>query len=111
METVTHIEIYADLIGAYWWPMGETWEKLGVEFDISAYERRCIGGDRNNGGLSLRQAVDSFVNEHSGDSSNGVEISDGILIVTRRNGSRSKTRSFPLNMFPSIADYMHKESE
>lgn len=103
-ETV-EIEIDAIVTGAFWWPIGEEWEKW-ARFNVTDYSARCIGGDRGERGLSLRQAVDSFIMEHSGDSSSGCEIREGVLTVTRRKGTRVRSRAFPLELFPSISDFM-----
>lgn len=102
---MTNIEIYADVAGTFWWPMGEDWQKLGCEFNVSDYQRRCVNGGRGKRGITLREAVDAFTSEHGGDSASGCLITDGILIVRRGN----RTRSFPLSMFPSIADMLTDE--
>lgn len=107
----TRIEITADLVGAFWWPVGEEWIKEHVTFDVSAYQRRCVNGGRGERGISLREAVDGFATEHGGDSSNGVELANAVLSVTReeRAGASVKMvrRDFPLEMFPSVSDFIY----
>jgi hypothetical protein len=105
----TQLTICADVVGAFWWPMGEEWRKDCETFDVTAYQRRCVNGGRGSRGITLREALSGMESEHLGDSSNGVTFS-GELIVTIRNGSRSRSRSFPLNMFPSIADMVESSN-
>lgn len=103
------IYITADVTGAFWWPIGEEWEKPFQVFDVTTHESRCTGGGRADGRLTLRQAVDSFISEHAGDSSNGIVLRDAVLTVTRVRSGRRVSRDFPLTMFPSVSDFLEKE--
>lgn len=96
----TRIAITADIEGTFWWPIGEPYCIAQRQFDVTAHQRRCIGGDRGARGLSLRQAVESMCDAYGGDSASGVRLAYGMLWITR-NG---RTRAFALSMFPSIAD-------
>jgi len=99
----SNIRIFADVTGAFWWPIGEPWEKTGVIFNVTQYQRRCINGGRGARGITLREAMSGLEDDHIDDSSCGVTFA-GELVVTRG----AKTRAFPLEMFPSISDMVTK---
>jgi hypothetical protein len=101
------IEIRGTLVGTIWWPVGaECWKD--ARHDVTGHAARCINGDAAKGKPSLRQHVDAMVND--GDFQ-GAEIADGELIITIRKPGRSRSRSFPLTMFPSIADMRRDDWE
>lgn len=88
------VEIRGYLVGTIWWPVGaECWKT--VRHDVTDYDARCTEP------CTLREHVLALTRD--GDFQ-GAEIADGELIVTIRKPGRTRTRSFPLTMFPSIAD-------
>lgn len=108
MQSYTQISVIADVVGAFWWPIGEPWVKHSVSFDVTAYQRRCVNGGRAKG-ITLREAIDGMETEHGGDSSEGIKLANGIVKVTRVKGNRKASRVFDLSLFPSIADYITEE--
>lgn len=93
----TTMIIHADINGAFWWPIGEPWVKHGQRYLLAR-----TSADRT----TLREAVDCFAMDHSGDSSDGITLSDAWLEVRRTGDRREVRRFFPLTMFPSVADYL-----
>jgi len=99
--TKTTVQIVGTLAGSYWWPIGETWHK-----DLSEtreYRPREQTQTYRTTTGSLRDLVVDLVCD--GDSSSSCRFSaDTVVIVTRFRGPRRISRTFPITMFPSVAD-------
>lgn len=101
MRTETTVTVYGTLHGAFWWPIGEPWEKHVRETRVhrpaaDSYTYRSETPD-------LRSLILEITND--GDSSEGCRLSaDSVIVVSRRRGAREHKRTFPVTMFPSIVD-------
>ena len=100
MET-TKITIDGYLVGPIWWPIGaECWKDLA--FDATNHESRCVNGDGSPAKLTLREMV--LAASQDGDF-RGCDIAHGFVTIERSGPlNTSRKRSFPLTMFPSVAD-------
>ena len=79
--------------------------------NLTDYQKRCVNGGRGERGISLREAVEAFINDAQGDSSSQVKISDGWLYAKVYNSTRTKSRMFPLTMFKSVSDFLMTQKE
>lgn len=86
--------IRGTLVGGIWWPAGaECWKPL--RYDATAGQRRTVGK------MTLRDHVLSATNDGDFQS---CRLADATLEITTRHGSRTRSRIFPLDMFPSVVD-------
>lgn len=83
------------LVGPIWWPAGaECWKDLDFTCDDTG---------------TLR---DNVVRAHCFDGDfQSCSIAQGELIGTYRRGAKTVSRTFPLAMFPSIADCLHSDPD
>ena len=102
------ITLHGDVVGHYWWPIGEEWIKEGASFDVTAYQRRCVNGGRGDRGISLWEAVEAFTSEHDGDSSSGCTLREAYLEITSIKGNRRRSRIWMLDTFPTADDFLDR---
>lgn len=86
--------IRGTLVGGIWWPIGAECYKP-LRYDATAEQRRTVGK------MTLRDHVLSATNDGDFQS---CRIADGTVEVTVRRGPRTRSRIFPLDMFPSVSD-------
>lgn len=96
---ITRMTISGYLVGTIWMPAAECYKPL--TYDVLREARRYTEPDS----VTLRDHVLSATNDGDFQS---CAIADGELLVTiaRHEGNKryTRTRAFPLAMFPSIAD-------
>ena len=104
MQTTTQITIRGFLVGTIWMPAAECWKEL--DYDVTREDARFTEPG------TLRDHVLRATND--GDFQ-GCDIAQGELIVTRTTisgGTRiTRTRAFPLTLFPSIQDCLHDDPD
>jgi hypothetical protein len=99
------VGIVGTLRGAFWWPIGEPWEKEVTETRL--HQRGERFQTYRSTTADLRDLACDVTND--GDSSGPTTLSpDSIVVVTKMDGSRTRQRVFPVTMFPSIADCIGK---
>lgn len=107
MQTTTHVKIRGFLVGAIWWPVGaECWKDL--DYDLTREDARIVDGSTGKVGADLRYHILRACND--GDFQSAV-IAHGEVEIERRRGSRRTVRTFPLSMFPSVADCVHDDPD
>jgi hypothetical protein len=102
MQVETNIRIKGYLVGNIWMP------------DIECYKRLSYNLTRENERLSEPGTLRDHVLRATRDGDfQSCSIADGVLLVTRtkqnKTGTVSRTRAFPLRMFPSIADCLNED--
>ena len=90
----TEIRITGYVVGPIWWPVGEECYKA-FTYNVTNEKKRWSEPG------TLREHVLAITND--GDFQ-GCEIADGTLEVTIYKPNRSRSRTFDLTLFPSIAD-------
>ena len=99
--STTKITIIGTMIGAYWWPIGEPWHKDIAE--TREYRPREQYQTYRTTTGSLRDFILDLTND--GDSSAACLFdAETVVVVTRYRGPRKTARTFPITMFPSVAD-------
>jgi hypothetical protein len=100
---MTTLTIVSDLVGKFWWPMGEEWTKPVCEtFVVNGADVHPL--DHVS---TLREAVERICSD--GDSSSAPLLSrEGFVEITRHSpsGHRTMIRRFPLSIFGSVSDYL-----
>jgi len=102
----TTITVLGTLRGAFWWPIGEQWEKPVSQ----KFVRHRAAGAFEREADTLRDALLEITND--GDSSEGCRMmADSYVEIVKSSddGRRSRSRVFELSMFPSVADLMTDE--
>jgi len=90
----TTFEIHGHVMGPIWQP--------GYD---RCFKQTALAFGRERA-KSLREAVELIV-LHDGDFSQTPKLTaDSYLTVVKRSGSRLSQRYFPMDMFPSVRDYM-----
>lgn len=95
------ISIHGFLVGPIWWPAGAECFKT-LHYDANTQEVRW--GEPG----TLRDHV--LAAAMDGDFQ-GCAIAQGELVIRRRKGGRTVTRSWPLSRFPSVADCLHSDPD
>jgi hypothetical protein len=100
----TDISIHGFLVGDIWMPMTECWKDLF--YNITSEDERWSEPG------TLREHVCRATND--GDFRSAA-IAQGELVVTIRReapqGTLTRSRSFPLSMFPSVRDMLHDDPD
>jgi hypothetical protein len=98
-------ELVGFVVGSIWWPAGAECFKP-LSYDISREDGRFSAP------ADLRTHVLAATNDGDFQS---CSIADGRLIATieRQSGTSrvTRTREFPLSMFPSVADCLHPDAD
>lgn len=104
------LEIRGGICGAIWWPHGQVCGYPHRRFDV--YREQARFSDQDS--VTLRDIVEHILMENGGDFQNAMFTADTEIIATvHRAGKRgyrcTRTRAFPLSMFPSVADYVDSD--
>lgn len=102
----TQISIHGFLVGPIWWPVGaECWKHLS--YDLTDHDSRFVARG------TLRDHVLTAIND--GDFQHCVIARGEIVIQTtcRNNAGETirRSRSWPLDRFPSIRDCLHADPD
>lgn len=104
----TSITIEGFLVGNIWMPAAECFKHL--TFDVDSHRSRCVSSDGSR--YTLRDAMLEATRD--GDFQSCV-VAAGTLrieVTTITEGRRvSRSRSWPLDRFPSIRDMLHADPE
>ena len=90
----TYIDISGYIVGPIWWPTNEKGYKP-FRHNVKAYNARLSKPG------TLRDHVLAIIQDGDFQS---CEIADGIIEITITKPNRSRSRSFDLSLFPSVAD-------
>ena len=96
----TTVRLRGYLVGNIWMPNCECFKELSYSLD----DQSSRWSERG----TLRDHVLAATNDGDFQSCN---IAHGELVITRTKGRRKVTRSFPLSMFPSVADCLHSDPD
>lgn len=97
----TTFEIVGTVRGAYWWPIGQEWEKPASYTFTRTHDTIRTSREAQ----TLREAVERLTDD--GDSSSACHLTTDAVLIARRTGPTHTTeRVFDLARFESVADYM-----
>lgn len=103
----TEFTIRGYLVGTIWMPAAECYKNVSYTFVRNECERRSAWQDAHE---TLRDALLQITNDGDFQS---CAVADGVLTVTRQDGSggrkRSYSRCFPLDRFDSVSDMIRAD--
>lgn len=109
MNVETTYTIVGEIIGTYWWPIGQEWEKPVCETFTEAGDLDRLHDFHDERPQRLRTLLEAVTID--GDSSSGCRLSaESVLIVRRTRRSNGSTvtreRTIALVDMPSAKDYV-----
>lgn len=97
---MTSIEISGFVVGEIWWPVGAECFKP-FRHDVVAYARRCDGATLRDHILEITRDGDF----------QGCTIAQGEITITLHRPNRRRSRTWPLDRFPSVSDCLHEDPD